>query len=203
MRPLVLGSIGIGGSAELEAAVVGSALCIAEGADGLELRFSDDSTAVADQVRVADQIGAVCAVPIFIRATRPMAGRDHQLIVAFAAWVAGRRSSVLCDLGIDQLSAAPMSTAVGEAWSRADGVGRFSISTVGFGGLGAGELIALATIACERGAAAIATENVRSVRRVVDTLIPIMAARGELVPSADPALFGEALDPETAVDRCH
>lgn len=203
MRPSVLGSIAIGGPADLQAAVVESFTYIAEGADGVELRLSEDSPAVADHVAVADQLGAACVVPIFIRATRPMAGRDHQLIVPFAAWVAGRRSSVLCDLGIDQLSAAPTSTAVAEAWSRSDGAGRFSISTVGFGGLDDGELIALATIACERGVAAIVTENVRSVRRVVDTVVPINAARGEAVPSAAPALCCEIIDPETAVDRCH
>jgi hypothetical protein len=131
-----------------------------------------------------------------------MVAGDHQVITPCASAGAGRRSDVLCDLGLDELQASPGSAAVGEAWSRADGIDRFSISTVGFDGLGDGELIALATIACERGATAIVTDHVRTVRRVVDTIVPIMAAKDTSPPLADPESSASITETGTAVDSC-
>ena len=149
-------------------------------------------------IGIADQVGATCSAPVFIRAGVPMAPSGHQLIVARSAGMVRRPvDDVVYDLGLDELDSPPSSAEVGERWRDADGTGRFSISTVGFDPLDAGELIALATLACVSGATAIVTDRVRSVRRVVDTVTPIMAAG--TTPDASIAEASVADNPETVV----
>ena len=178
-RPLVLGSILFGDSHELQAAIIEGFAFLADRADGLELRFPDESLTIPHQIDVADQLGAACATPIFIRADVPMAAGNHQLIMPRSDNPTRRQTEAIHDLGIDELDHRPSSAVVGERWRDAEGHGRFSISTGGFDALDDGELIALATITCARGAAAIITDRVRTVRRVVDTITPVMAAKSD------------------------
>ena len=169
--PLTISSI------DVTAAVLDAVGAAGAGATGVDLRFTDAQLAVASGIGIADQIAETAGLTVFLRTEAPLAAGAHTMICLTDG--ESRRGNCVVDLGIDELGASPDSDEVAARWPdpTASDLPPFLISTVGFESLADAELMALATVATVRGAVAITSPSVRTVRRVVDTVSAVLRAR--------------------------
>lgn len=182
-RPLVLGAVVVRSGEDLSEALFDILAHVSCGADGIDLTLPA-SLAPGDRLVVANQLAAATGAALYIRTDAPMAVADHTLILA--ATIGRPRASlkVVYDIGSDQGGALPDSSMVEASWPSVDDARCLLLSTVGFRGLSDAELMGLASAASTRGLAAMSTDRVRIVRRVVDTLAPLSprSPSGEVVP---------------------
>lgn len=170
-RPLVLGVVAVRSGEELTEALFDALAQLSEGADGIDLLLPP-TVGPIDRLAIADQLADTSGAALFLRSDAPMAAGSHTLILSGLGRVRPG-ANVIHDIGIDQLDAAADSPLVAAAWPEADDKRSTLMSTIGFAELSDAALMGLASGASTRGIAAVSTNRVRIVRRVVDTLAPL------------------------------
>jgi len=168
-RPLVLGFVSVGSVDDLAGALFNALAHVAGGADGIDLMLPA-ALAPAERLAVADQLAEATGTSLYLRTETPMAGGKHALILSAGAGRLRASADVFYDVGIDQRGAS--ADEVIDAWPPLD-ERSLLLSTMGFRDLSDAALIGLASAASARGVAAVSTDRVRIVRRVVDTLAPL------------------------------
>jgi hypothetical protein len=179
----VLAPVTLLGVDAADAVVIESIAAAAAGATGIDLVIPDRRLALQRGVVVADLIAETSGLQIFIRSDVPLASGRHKRICASTGDRNGGRSIAPCvvDLGIDRIGVGPDAPELASYWPSANdqaSAGPFMISTVGFDSAADAEVMALAFLAVMRGATAITTDRVRTVRRVVDTVAAVIEAKG-------------------------
>jgi len=169
-RPLVLGFVSVGSVDDLAGSLFSALAHVAGGADGIDLMLPA-ALAPAERLSVADQLAEATGTSLYLRTETPMAGGKHALILSAGAGRLRASADVFYDVGIDQPGAS--ADEVIDAWPPLD-ERSLLLSTVGFRDVSDAALIGLASAASARGVAAISTDRVRIVRRVVDTLAPLI-----------------------------
>lgn len=163
-------------------AVIESIEAAGAGATGIELSILDARLALERGVAAADALAEASGLRVFIRTDGPLSPGPHRRICPAGNPSDTRRSTAPCvvDLGIDRLGLAPDDHQLASYWpADLDPVAApFMISTLGFGSVADAEVMGLAALAAMRGAAAITTDRTRSVRRVVDTVVAVLEAKG-------------------------
>lgn len=176
-RPSVLAAVTAGQDAA--ATLFEMMAAVSEGADGIDLDLPVE-VGPAERLSLADQLADASGADLYLRSSLPMAAGRHRVIRSADDARPGR---ALFDIGLDLLGQTP-SEAVAD-WQRVDDDRSLLLSTVGFGTddssrtlssrtLSDAALMGLATFACVAGLDAVSTDRVRIVRRVVDTLAPVM-----------------------------
>lgn len=181
--PAVLAPVTLLGVDEGDAVVIESIAAAAAGATGIDLVIPDPQLALHRGLAVADLIAETPGLQVFIRCDAPLASGRHQRICPSTGGRDSGRSITPCvvDLGIDRIGVGPDAPALASYWPSGDhqkSVGPFMISTLGFDTAADAEVMALAFLAVMRGASAITTDRIRTVRRVVDTVAAVIEAKG-------------------------
>ena len=162
-RPTVLGAVVVRDAADLPDALFTSLAHAAAGADGLDLTLPL-SASPSEQAAAADQLAEATGLVCYLRIDRPVGVTSHTMILPSTAQ-ARRSANVVFDIAV----AAPETAEFD--WPAASET-RSMLLTAGAQHTD-GQLIGLATVACHRRLAAISTDRVRMVRRVVDTVASI------------------------------
>lgn len=176
-RPAVLGAVVLQSTQSLADVLFDVLAHLAEGADGIDLRFPTEMSPPECQA-VADQLADTSGTTIHVRSLTPFASVRHPLVLPIGGARLRPGRTVVYDIGVDQLGASPGSAEVAHAWPPADDERPLLLSTTGFVGLDDGALIGLVTAASVRCFAAVSTDRVRIARRVVDVLAPIVRTGG-------------------------
>lgn len=181
LRPAVLAPVSIADAAsdqsDIGSAAIDSIAAAGAGATGIDLTIP--GPAVAHAVSIADELGDLVGLPIFIRSDAPLSpGRHQRIVLAMPTPTHRPGASVVVDLGLDRLGVGPDAEELAARWSSERGTTAtpFMISTVGFRGISDAEVMALTAVAVLRGAAAITSDRPKVVRRVVDTVAAVVAA---------------------------
>ena len=172
-RPAVLGAVVVGSGDALGQALFDVLAHVSCGADGIDLTLPA-SLPPGDRLAVANQLAEASGVALYLRADAPMAAGDHTLILSAVAGRLRASVNVVFDVEIDQLGAAPDSSEVTAAWPLVADERALLVSTAGFNALSDAALMGIASAASTRGLTAVSTDRVRIVRRVVDTLAPLL-----------------------------
>lgn len=167
-RPAVLGSVALGSDIGSTMFEVMSA--VAEGADGIDLSFPD-GLAPTERLWVADQLVDASGIDLYLRSSLPMSSGRHTLILPLDGTRTRRIGSAVFDVGVDGPDQAP-------EWRWPDDDRPLLVSTGWLEPTNDASIMGLVTVATSKGVAAISTGRVRTVRRVVDTLAPVLAAEG-------------------------
>ena len=182
-RPAVLGAVVVESGDDLGEALFDVLAHVSSGADGIDLTLPA-SMPPGDWLAAADQLAEAARTSLYLRAGAPMAAANHTLILAAVAGRLRASSNVVFDVGLDQLGIAPDSPEVVAAWPAIADERALLVATAGFSALSDAALMGIASAASTRGFTAVSTDRVRIVRRVVDTLAPLLprAASGGAVP---------------------
>ena len=174
-RPLVLGAVAVTSDEAFADGLFEALAHVSNGADGIDLTLPPSLTP-GERLAAADQLAEATGAAMYLRTDVPMACGEHTLIVSAAAGRLRASLKVMYDAGWG--GASGDSSELGVAWPALDEARSMVVSTAGIAGLSdaglsdAG-LMGLASAASERGVAALSTDRVRIVRRVVDTLAPL------------------------------
>lgn len=171
-RPTVLGTVFIASAAELPAALFETLAHVSVGADGIDLSIGT-AAKPGEQLAVADQLAEAADTSVFLRSEMPMAVGAHTLILPIEAGRVRSTVNVVRDLGVDGRGGVLDPEALAAAWPEVGEDDAVLVRTVGFRDLGDAGLMGLSSLACNRNVAAVSTDRVRIVRRVVDTLAPL------------------------------
>lgn len=171
-RPLVLGVVVVRSGDQLAEAMFDALAHLSEGADGIDLSLPKAMGPV-DRLGCADQLAETTGADLYLRSEAPVAAWRHTLILLESTGRVRASSNVMHDLGLDQLGVGAETARVAGAWPAANDERSTLVSTVGFTDLSDAGLMGVASAASVRGIAAVSTNRVRIVRRVVDTLAPL------------------------------